>query len=285
MKWENTIETVVKTEKAHTKGQWQIGDALKRDLQNRAILETENIPLTTFAECGDKLGELGHDKYGAPFLARLYHTAIAFSPSDRNPDFGWTVHDRSGTPANFKKVVAALRKMGKKVTEVNVMELINVWAEEAREERRQAAAAAKKKEAAAKADKKKASEDKLAAKDAAARAEAEKRRQAAIAAIDEAKAEIRENGGPKHRIDLDVNTSDVDQLERWAIYMSVTAHTSRMKKEAKKTLVDVRRISDRLSANEQAIIVTGVEEIIALLEQINTVVRPTLTAIEGGKRA
>ncbi len=298
MKWINTVEAATEVEQAGNKGQWRIGDAIIRDLKENGLQfgsRTEGkiieIKDDVFRDCATKLADRGIEHNGNPYdskyVRRLFQAALAFERDDRNPKYSWDAHREAGTPANLKKAAAALRVIGKSVSIYNVRALISHWAEEADAERKKELAKAKAKKDAAKKKKAKASEDKLATKDKAARDEADKRREEAQREIDEAKDAIKELGSPPpFNADLDVDTSDVSALERWAVYLSITQHTLMMKREAKKTLKDVERLAKVLTASEQQTIADGCNEVIAILEEINNVVkRPArkFAAIAGGR--
>lgn len=291
MKWTNTVETIVSVEQSKAKGQWQIGDAIKKDLALAPGAKTqEDIPYAqkgnTFAECGEKLEAMGYYKYGAQHLAKLYHTAIAFPRNDRNPDYSWDTHYEAGTPENLKNAATALRKVKKTVTKYNVRDIISHWSEEADTNRKAAVVEARAKKAKAKKEKAQASEEKLSAKDQAAKDKAEERRQEAQRQIEEAVDTIRTNGGPrKFNTNIEVDTDDIGALERWAVYIGVIAHTTIVKREVKKALKDLISIAKHLSDVEQQEIADSYNEIITISQDINELVkRPVrrLTVHQGG---
>jgi hypothetical protein len=301
MRWINTIEVAAEVEQTGTKGRWRIGDAIIKDLKDNNLLQKSDaymgspyegqIEVSTFTDCAEKLQARGIEHNGNPYshqyLRDLFQTAYAYSRDDRNAKYSWDAHREAGSPANLKKAAAALNKLDKTVTIYNVRNLISHWASEADAERRKELERAKAKKKVAKAKKAKASEDKLATKDKSEREAAEKRRQEAQREIEEATREIKETGSPPpFNADLDVDTTDVNALERWAVYMGITAHTMVMKREAKKTLKELAKIANLLTNDEQQTIADSCNEIIGLLEEINTLVkRPAkrLAAIQGGK--
>ena len=285
MQWKNTIDTVVKVETALAKGQWQIGDAIKKDARDGAVTN-EEIPVKAFDECGAKLVSMGYQNYSGRYLNRLYDTARAFPPDERNPAYTFTVHYEAGTPANLKLLVTALRKFKKPITSDNVHDLRVRWAEEARDERQKVADAAAKKKADVKAKKKKATEKILAAKDDDAKAQAKVEREEAIREIEELTAVIKQNSGtPALNTDLDVNVEDVDSLRRWASYMRIEVHISKMRKTALDTLEEITTIANMLSERERQAVEAGCTEILEILEQIRTAAdrKPGLKSIKGGK--
>jgi hypothetical protein len=272
-KWTNTIETVVKIEAAQAKGQWQIGDALEKDLRDRTIPKEKipKIPRGIFEECGKRLAAMGYRQYNAAHLAQLYRTAKAFKPAERT-DYNWDIHRRAGTPSNLKRLVAALKKFKKDITGENVQSLREQWTEEAKEARQKIADAAAKKKDAARNRKTKATEDLLAAKDKEAKAKARKEREDAIKEIDELTETIKENtGAPPVNTDLDVNVEDVNSLRRWAVYLRIKMRISKMSKEANDALEDVTQITSMLSENERDAVEKGCTEILGILEKIMAV--------------
>jgi hypothetical protein len=267
-KWTNTIDIVVKVETAQAKGQWQIGDALKKDLGVDVDPE-KDIPRSVFDGCGDKLKALGYPNYKAGQLAKLYRTSKAFKPQDRNPKYAWDIHFEAGTPANLKKLITALNKFSKPISGDNVHGLRVKWAEEAKEARRKLADAAAKKKDAASERKKKATEDLLAAKDKEAKAKAQKEREAAIKEIAELTETISKNTGtPPLNTDLDVNVEDVNSLRRWAVYLRVKMRIGKIEKEANEALKEVTQIANMLSENERDVVEKGCTLILDIIENI-----------------
>jgi hypothetical protein len=287
MKWINTVETIAEVEQAGTKGQWRIGDAIIRDLKDEGLLQnqvdSDGIPEIkggVWEECTTKLAEKGIENAGTgkPFayqyIGILFRTAYAFPRDERNAKFSWSVHRFAGTPQNLKNAITALRKVDKKVSTPNVAALIEHWADEADAKRQRELEKAKAKKTAAKKKKVTATEDKLATKDGAEREAAEARRQEAQREIEEATAVIKQAGGPPpYNANLDVDTSDVGALERWALYLGITANAMHMKQVAKKTLKEVEKVAHLLSNTEQQHIADGCNEVIEIMEHINKLVK------------
>jgi hypothetical protein len=301
MRWVNTIETVSEVEQAGAKGQWRIGDAVTKDLKENDLLQKKDseivklapIKNSVFLDCAEKLREKGIEHkgkpYSAPYIRALFQTAYAFERDERNPKYSWDVHREAGTPLNLKNAIVALRKTEKPITETNVRAIHSHWAEEAATKRKKSNTEARTKKKAGKAKLAKASQRKLAATTEEEKTQAEQERQEAKREIAEQTAIIVATGSPPpFNADLDVDTSDVSALERWAKYLAITAHTSKMKQEAKKMLKGLERIANLLEDSEQQTIADGCNDIIAILEEINTLVkRPArkLAAIQGGKSA
>lgn len=297
MRWNNTVDTVVEVEQAGSKGQWRIGDAIIKDLKEEGYFASRNdetipeIEGDVFEECAGKLAERGVEREGKPYsvlhIRNLFRTAYVFPRADRNDKYSWSVHVEAGTPDNLKNAVTALRKISKSINKDNVRALIKHWTEEADAKRRAEVATAKAKKDAATNKKKKAAEERLATKDKAVHAQADAARAEAQQEIKEAEATIKELGGPPpFNSDLDVDTSDVSALERWAVMLGIYAHTLAMKREAKKMIKAIGKIAASLTEDEKQSVADGCNEIIALLEGINeSVKRPVrkLAAIQGGK--
>jgi hypothetical protein len=263
MKWTNTVETVVAVEQAQAKGQWRIGDAVRKDL-TISPGEIDSNLLSFLEECAAKLEEKGYDRYDKKYLHRLYLVAASFPPSERDNRYSWDVHSEAGTPENLKKVAVALRKVGKTVTKYNVRDLIGHWADQLAEQRRKENAKAISKKTDAKQKKAKASADKLVAKTQAEKDEAEERRQQAQEEIDEAKATIRETGMPLPKAtDFDVDVSDVNALRQWAIFMGITAHIAVVKREYKKSIKELAEVASLLSEDQRKQIADGWNDIVA----------------------
>lgn len=298
MRWVNTLEAINDVEQAGTKGQWRIGDAIIKDLKEEGHFASRNdetipdIEGDVFEECAERLAEKGIEHNGKPYsglhIRNLFRAAYVFPRADRNDKYSWSVHAEAGTPENLKNAVTALRKISKTISKDNVRALIGHWAEEADEQRQKAVAKAKATKTEAKEKKAKASEKKLASKDSKVRAQADAARVEAQREIEEAEATIKELGAPPpFNSDLDVDTSDVSSLERWALLLGIHAHTLVMKREAKKALAAVGKIATLLTENEKQSIADGCNGIITLLEQINEAVkrpvRASLRQIQGGR--
>jgi hypothetical protein len=291
MKWTNTIEVAGEVERAGAKGQWQIGDAIYKDLKENKALDSRQravpagappkIKGASLKPCADVLAAKGIEHKGKPYTIKylhdLFRTAWCFDDDERNPKYSWDIHQDAGHPTNLKKAITALHKTGEPVTRANVRSVMKLWREEATRKRKQKLTTARNTKEKAKADKVKATKDRLAAKDDTARNEAERRRQQAIKEIETAKKEMAANiGAPPFNAELKVDVTDVNALERLAVYMVVGARATRMMKLAEATLADISKVSKALTAAEQQGIADGCDAIISILNNIKEIVeRPT----------
>jgi hypothetical protein len=288
MKWSNTVETIIEVEQIGRKAQWRIGDAIIKDVKEAGLLQKSDaqcdrhtgIKNSVFTECAEALAAKGVEsikgnEYSGSHVRRLFETAYAFDRDERNSKISWECHRIAGTPANFKKAVATLRKLGKTISHYHVRDLISHWEAEAKAKRSKKKTEATAKKKKAKVEKKKVTEELLKTdpQDVAAREALTKRREELQQVIDDATKDIRENSGTPPTTDLDVDTDDVGALERWAVYLTITQHTMRMKAEAKKMLADVAKISKLLTNSEQQTIADGCNGVIEILDEINELVK------------
>jgi hypothetical protein len=298
IKWNHTVEVITEVETAKAKGQWKIGDAIIKDLKDHGYLGSDahlggpsEIENTVFSDCTEKLAEKGIEHNGKPYdanyLRQLFQTAYAFPRDERNSKYSWDAHHEAGSPTNLKNAATALRKMDKTVTIYNVRDVIKKWSNDAAAVRHKAHEEALAKKDAAKKKKAAASAEKLRTKDETKRAEAEAARVAAQKEFDEAKAAIKATGSPPpFNADIDVDVTDTSELVRLALYLGLTVHVNNMKREAKKMLKDVGVLAKHLTNSEQEEVSDSVSEIVAILEEINTLAnRPArkYPVIAGGR--
>lgn len=294
MKWTNTVEAVIEIERAGTKGQWRIGDAIVKDLREagfgKANEKVNEINRGDFSELAERLKDKGiaPKRYSPQHCKLLLNTALSFDRNERDERYSWSVHRMAGTPANLKKAIAALHKVDKKITPDNILSITDHWRDQADAERRKRLAKARADKEKAKADKAKASRDKLATRDPDKRAAADDAIEEAKRQIKETTRAIKEAGGPPpFNADLNVDTSDISELRAWAIYFDIVLHTREMERQAKLTIAGVSKVADHLSEDQQQEIADGCNRIIDVLKSINELVkRPAhrLAAIQGGKQ-